>query len=154
MMLQVETSSGGPTQTANVVTDPPASMPSLVLQNTPQASTALDWDAQAPITLVVAPAGHRPGIYHLSAPVVIKETAGAGIVNWTVHFNAPGVGATQIDSPAAIPLTVPGVQSQDVVVLVSDGTAAITWTGTPLGATPPVLIDVYATALIHGLLPP
>lgn len=137
-----------------MVTEPPSSVPLVVVQGTPRAAVELNWDLQTPITLMLAPAGgHRPGIYHVSAPVVVKQTTGAGIINWSVTFNAPGFGPAHIDSPVAIPLTTTGVDNEDVVEIVTDGTAPILWIGTPLGATPPALADVYATAFLFGLLP-
>lgn len=151
--IQVETSSGGPTQTVGVVTDPPSSIPLLVLQATPRAMIQLGWDCQSPsLPQVLAPAGHRPGIYHVSAPLVVRVTQGAGIINWAVTFNAPGLGPAELDQPASLLLTATGVLNEDVLELVSDGTAPIVWQGTPFGATGPVLVDVYAAAFLMGLI--
>lgn len=152
-IMQIEQSSGGPVTTLQLVTNPPSGFPIVVLQATPSAMTQLNWDAQGPSNvLVLAPAGHRPGIYLVTAPVLIKETQGAGILHRSISFSAPGVGATSIENDAAGDFTVPGMTSGDVTQVISDGTAAITVQFTPLGATPPVLADIYAAASLHGLI--
>jgi hypothetical protein len=134
-------------------------IPLFFLQCLPVAAQQLGWDGFGPSALLeLLAADHEPGLYHISAPIVMRTPAGVGTVDRVVSFAAPGrPGITQIlQTPIAVTDTGLGfVVAGETVGFVSDGSAPITVQYMPNGVSggPPVL-DIYAAALLNGRLLP
>ncbi len=134
--------------------------PAQLLQCASLVQSQTDWDASAPSdTLELLPIGHTPGVYHVSAPVLLRTVAaGAGILDREISCNTPVLGAVTVAGPGGSAIGVgaapaPTMLAPDVTAVVSDGTAPITVRYVPSGVVQPCLIDWYATAELAGALP-
>lgn len=112
------------------------------------------WNAAAPLTLTLLPAGHRAGIYSFSIGLAALVAAGAGTVAIDVSFDQPGVGAFTFNYSGGAPINaVPGgflAPRQ----LMSSGLAPIRMTLTPAGVAGSPIVSVnFAIDFIYALLP-
>lgn len=112
----------------------------------PAASRELGWDGQLPSVLTLLGAGHAPGLYSVSALIVVRVTQGAGVAFRTIYWNAPGAPGQTVQSPQPIALGSPGTVSTDPVQIFSDGTAPIVVDFSTGGVLLPAENDVYACA--------
>jgi hypothetical protein len=115
-------------------------------------SFQIGWNAGVPSTAlqVLLANQHPPGLYLIYAPIIVRTIAGAGTVTRTISWSAPTIGAqSKVDAGTAISTTT-GTKLQDVVAIVSDGSADVVVQYTPVGVAGVPAIDVYASALQGG----
>lgn len=125
-------------------------LPGLTLQQAiaflyPDAAQVVDALASGPITLVLRPAGHLPGLYLLALAVVIR-TGGPGSMTRLYQFTAPS-GPAVIGGFGPFPLNLTGAPNAGIttVAAASDGSAPITLTLTP-STSSSARLDAFATA--------
>lgn len=121
-------------------------VPAVLLQCVPSGQSLIGWNGQAPTQLTILPAGHTPGIYHVSAPLIVRATGGGGVATRTIDFSAPILGPTTHTNAADVNVGNVGLAGAEVVPIVSDGVSPVVVKLTPGGVDPASLIDFYAGA--------
>jgi hypothetical protein len=111
-----------------------------------KVSSGLDGSAQA--DQVLMPAGHLPGMYGIYRHLMKRPGASAGTANLSHTWKDPRAGATsQGTSIAALTSNGPVNIGQGILIM-SDGTAAVTTTLTFAGVTGSPVFDLSCQAYL------
>lgn len=112
------------------------------------------WNAAAPLTLTLLPAGHRAGVYSFSIALAALVAGSAGTVAIDATWDQPGVGSfTANYSGGAAINAVPGGFLAPRQIM-SSGLAPIRVTLTPAAvAGSPIVYVNFAVDFIYALLP-
>lgn len=108
-----------------------------------------NWDLLSPVSFVLMPAGHVPGLYMCSASEFLRVAGSAGNVGYALSFDQRDVGPAVFTIGTANINVAPGLISTTNRNLDSSGAAPIIATFTPnsVGGSPRMNLAVNAVLL-------
>lgn len=130
-----------------------------------QIVEAVGYTGATPLVLVLAPAGHQPGLYLVGFDFLIRIGASGGTFSRAYGYKPPtlnpistgsgGANSAQVTSSSvrlapAVTANVGGIVLAPQF-LRSDGSVPITFTLTPVALTGSPVFDVYACATLIGI---
>lgn len=110
------------------------------------------WDGLQPLSLVLQPTGHPPGLYRLVMTQMIRVASSAGTQTQTVFWNQPRVGASSVAVGIGNP-TSAVYQGLAYRIVESDGTAPITITYALAGLVGAFSAELACFAQLDALPP-
>lgn len=110
-----------------------------------QAKT-LGYTAAAPVSLMLLPAGHPPGIYLVGVESNVRTAASGGSLTPALTFSTPTTGAVSNTQLIFSSLIATGVASLTPRTFESTGATAMVLTYTPAVVTGSPVIDIFASA--------
>lgn len=110
-----------------------------------RAQGLIGYAAAAPISIVLQPAGHPPGLYTVGLEAFVRTVATGGTIAGVLSWTLPNGVATTISIGPGVP-TVLGNRLSAFRSLPSNGSAAIVYTLTPAAIVGVPVIDVTAYA--------
>jgi len=118
----------------------------------PIVAEFLNWDGLANHTLTPLAANHIPGMYLITGIAVVTTAAAGGIFFRHIEWTDPLGGLQTNDSPAPVSLTVPGTvpQNDPPPTIMSSGATAVTVEFQPAGVVPPLVANLYSSAVFVG----